>query len=217
MRHWTAAETTLLRRLGPTEVAQRTGRTVMAATGMKNALKAEGVEFSDLRYTSQRLKLGRSVWTPKADALLGTMPDAEVARQLGVSQQTARRRRIRLGLPIFVRPKLPQRPKRPPRHRWTKRLETLVMTMPIAEATGRTRAAVIYRRWQLRANGVKVPRQYVRRIRPHRRRTNAETSPHYRRSPDDSPCRKGTSSCGRPVPQKLQRNILVGSNGLRAR
>jgi len=38
-------------------------------------------------------------WTPAGLALLGTAPDAEVARIAGVSQQTARRKRVQLGLP----------------------------------------------------------------------------------------------------------------------
>src|SRR4051794_3306757 len=40
-------------------------------------------------------------WTPEMDALLGTMPDAAVARMMDEDEERARYRRRRLGIPPF--------------------------------------------------------------------------------------------------------------------
>lgn len=44
------------------------------------------------------------VWTPEEQALLGTRPDAELARQLGVGESAISNQRRRLGIPAFVPP-----------------------------------------------------------------------------------------------------------------
>jgi hypothetical protein len=37
-------------------------------------------------------------WTPAAIALLGTMPDTQIAKRLGCNQTTVRAKRVRLGI-----------------------------------------------------------------------------------------------------------------------
>ena len=37
-------------------------------------------------------------WTPEQDKLLGTVPDADIARRLGCNEVTVRSRRVRLGI-----------------------------------------------------------------------------------------------------------------------
>jgi len=44
-------------------------------------------------------------WTPERDALLGTAPDRVVADRLGQTRGAVRRRRWKLGIPVFVGPK----------------------------------------------------------------------------------------------------------------
>src|SRR3989442_670261 len=41
----------------------------------------------------------RSKWKPEEDKLLGTAPDAQIARRLGRREVTVRARRVRLGIP----------------------------------------------------------------------------------------------------------------------
>jgi hypothetical protein len=44
---------------------------------------------------------GEQAWTAEAVALLGTMPDAELAAQLGRTPEAVRRKRARRGIPKF--------------------------------------------------------------------------------------------------------------------
>jgi hypothetical protein len=44
---------------------------------------------------------GEQAWTAEAVALLGTMPDAELAEQLGRTSEAVRRKRARRGIPRF--------------------------------------------------------------------------------------------------------------------
>jgi hypothetical protein len=44
---------------------------------------------------------GAQAWTTEAVALLGTMPDGELAAQLGTTSETVRRKRGRRGIPKF--------------------------------------------------------------------------------------------------------------------
>lgn len=43
-------------------------------------------------------------WSPEEDALLGVMPDREVARRIGVSAEITRNRRLKLGIPAYRPP-----------------------------------------------------------------------------------------------------------------
>jgi hypothetical protein len=67
------------------------------------------------------------------------MPDAEVARRTGRTIQSARRRRLHLGIPYLV----------PERQRWTEEQDKLLGKLPDAEVarhTGHSVAAVAIRR-----------------------------------------------------------------------
>ena len=58
-------------------------------------------------------------WLPEEDALLGTMPDAEVAKVIGRNQLAVLKRRRRLGIPNRV----------PARFVWTQEQIALIGTM----------------------------------------------------------------------------------------
>lgn len=51
---------------------------------------------------SQLAALEGRHWTPKEDALLGTMSDREVGREIRVSKASVERRRVALGIDAFV-------------------------------------------------------------------------------------------------------------------
>lgn len=60
-------------------------------------------------------------WTPETDALLGTMMDKDVARELGVVSSTVGLRRAEMGIPVFGRVK------------WTPELDALLGKVPSTE------------------------------------------------------------------------------------
>jgi hypothetical protein len=79
-------------------------------------------------------------WTPAEDALLGTMPDPEVAQALQRTALGVRKRRRLLGVPPFADPAM-----RP----WPAEEEKLLGTMPdaqLAHRLGRSTTAVKQRR-----------------------------------------------------------------------
>jgi hypothetical protein len=75
--------------------------------------KLSRAEVARLRGTAKRLDLGRHLekarvrrwagmfWTAEQDALLGTVPDADLAEQFGRTENAVRVRRIRLGVATF--------------------------------------------------------------------------------------------------------------------
>jgi hypothetical protein len=71
-------------------------------------------------------------WKPEDDALLGTMPDVELAERLGRARSTVERRRYRLGVPCFRRhgPITPSRT-------WTRREDRLLGTLSDVELAAR--------------------------------------------------------------------------------
>ena len=78
---------------------------------------------------------GRIIWTKKAEALLGTAPDPEIARALGLAVDSVRVARTRRGIPAYRRPARSKRKasgrstrrKRP--RRWTKKEIALLGTL----------------------------------------------------------------------------------------
>jgi hypothetical protein len=80
-------------------------------------------------------------WKPEEVALLGTLPDDEVARRLGCSISAVSQKRRREGIPNHPRP-----------GSWTAAEDEAVRTLTPAEAaaaTGRTLPAVYARRFVL--------------------------------------------------------------------
>ena len=99
LRRWTPAEDALLATLTPAEMSRRTGRSLNSIQKRRWKLKHRGEEFPDYRYTPQRRKAGRSVWTPKADELVRQHRPYIVAKLTGIPMPTVLRRRKSLGLP----------------------------------------------------------------------------------------------------------------------
>src|SRR2546430_13987534 len=88
--------------------------------------------------------IGSPDWTVQEQALLGTMPDGELAKKLGRTFMAVRVRRNRLRRPNF---------EAHPFKRWTPEEEALLGTMrdsELAKKLGRTFVAVIVRRDRLR-------------------------------------------------------------------
>jgi hypothetical protein len=93
----------------------------------------------------RRCKLGiqchRHKWTPKADGLLGQMPDQAAAKRIGCSVYAVKGRRFQLGIPMFE----------PQWKYWTTKEDELLGTMPdaaVARNLGRGVSGVRSRRLQ---------------------------------------------------------------------
>ena len=65
-------------------------------------------------------------WTATLDAMLGTVPDHVAAAAANCSNESARRRRARLGVPAH-RPEIA----------WTAKADAVVGSMPVAKAAAR--------------------------------------------------------------------------------
>ncbi len=81
-------------------------------------------------------------WTPREDAMLGTMPDRIVAAEIGRTESAVSARRHHLGLAAHKQHA----------HRWTKRHLALLGTMSdaaVAAKIGLRRNAVIKKRLSL--------------------------------------------------------------------
>ena len=100
---WTPAEDALVLSLPPRECERRTLRTNSAVRARRVKLKRLGKPVTDLRFLEERVKAGRSIWTPKADAVVRRTRPAEAAMNLGVTPRSVYRRRKALGLPKFWR------------------------------------------------------------------------------------------------------------------
>jgi len=88
----------------------------------------------------------KSTWTPERDALLGTMPDARLARRLGLTPNAVFERRRARGIAPFA-PSAAER-----RKKWTKRrLARLgqVTDRELAEELGMTASSVVEKRMSL--------------------------------------------------------------------
>jgi hypothetical protein len=87
------------------------------------------------------------VWSPEEIALVGTLPDAEVARRIGRSRAAVSKKREALGRPALTKTPAGARPLL-----WTATEDEAVRTLPPREAarrTGRTVHAVHSRRRKL--------------------------------------------------------------------
>ena len=98
---------------------------------------AQRKRYEDLRAAGEG-------WQPEHEAMLGTMPDKQLARKLGLNPETVYRRRKTLGIPSH-------RPHRSvtPRRVWTPAEDRLLGTMPdnaLAVRLGCTSAMVYHRR-----------------------------------------------------------------------
>jgi hypothetical protein len=86
------------------------------------------------------------LWTAEETALLGTLPDAQVAEKTGRTLTAVRKMRLHLGRPSPTRPDF-----RPVR--WSAEDDALALSLPVAEAaarTGHTPTAVRMRKKRLR-------------------------------------------------------------------
>ena len=161
LRRWTAADDALLATVTPTEVSRRTGRSLNSIQKRRWKLKHRGASFPDYRHTAERLKAGRSVWTPEADDLVHRFRPIVVARLVGVTSASVQRRRAFLGLPPVGRKLLP--PKPPPKYRlrkWSARELRIALSLPPRESVkrlpGRTISAIEAVRHQRKKAGLKV-------------------------------------------------------------
>lgn len=157
---WTPAEDAMLATMTPGEIHKATGRSLKAIGKRRVKLKRKGAKLPDLRRSEQRTNIGRSIWTPEADELVHRLRPFEVARLLGVSKATARRRRASLGLPPVGRHRKPPRAKRP-KARWTEAEVLIVLTLPPDEAEAklprRSASAIHTLRCRLRRQDVRLP------------------------------------------------------------
>jgi hypothetical protein len=146
---WSAEEDELVRTLAPQEAACRTGRPVRAVYGRRQQLRqqgkgstAGGQDRLGRHPPPARHRWSEDGWKPEEVALLGTMPDEELARQLGRSVGAVGLKRRREGIPNA---------KDVPRP-WTAAEDEAVRTLAPVEAamrTGRTLTAVYSRRFVL--------------------------------------------------------------------
>lgn len=98
-RRWNTADDALLAKLTPAEMKRQTGRSLTSIQKRRWRLRHKGAEFPDYRYTPQRRKAGRSVWTPNADRLVKLHRPYVVVQMTGIPMPTVLRRRKTLGLP----------------------------------------------------------------------------------------------------------------------
>jgi hypothetical protein len=93
------------------------------------------------------------VWEREENALLGTMPDKEVAKRVGRSATAVHAHRRSLGIRSYYKRKPQSEPVK-----WTPAKDKLLGTMPdskVARRLGCSPMAVFYRRRKLR-----IPRHY---------------------------------------------------------
>src|SRR5438105_15643485 len=90
---WTPAESAKLGKMPDSQFARRTGRTIKAVVGER---EARGIG----------LPTGRRRWTAREIPLLGQFSDMEVARRLRRNRSTVREQRVALGIaPLVARPR----------------------------------------------------------------------------------------------------------------
>jgi len=94
-----------------------------------------GLSPTTIRALRKKLGIERPRrWTPELVARLGREPDLRLARELGISDSSVRKKRERYGIPPFLR-----------KPRWTPEELALVGTAPdaeIAQKLGRSLQAV---------------------------------------------------------------------------
>ena len=91
---WTVEEEALLGTMPDKEVAARIGRSITAVHDHRRKL---GIPS----FYKRKPRREPSVWTPKKDALLGTMPDSDLARKVRCSPLSVFYRRRKLGIAPF--------------------------------------------------------------------------------------------------------------------
>jgi hypothetical protein len=94
---WTPEEAALLGTRPDKEVAARIGRSVGAVHDHRRKL---GIRS----FYKRKARSKPAVWTPAQDALLGTMPDPDLARKLGCPAMAVFYRRRKLKIPPFRSP-----------------------------------------------------------------------------------------------------------------
>ena len=135
-RPWTPREDALLGKLTDREVSRRLGR---GMGGVRRRRWILGINVQAWHTTGARSGIVRK-WTAAEQQLAGTMPDAELARQLGRRYQSVARMRKSLGRPN-VRPPHPLGWKA-----WEEQLVGVLPDREVARRTGRSRDAVRARR-----------------------------------------------------------------------
>lgn len=98
-RRWTPAEIALLGTRPDPELATRLGRTEGSVRVQRRKLGIRA--FDQRRSANARKSYPLKPWTPREQALLGTMWDRKVAARIGRSEISARMQRRKLGIPAF--------------------------------------------------------------------------------------------------------------------
>jgi hypothetical protein len=157
IRHWWQVGVTLVWRwrkaLGVGRMDSEGSRRLIQAAAEAGADVTRGVQLSEQECerrsrTNREKGLKRHLhpgyhgprWTPQELALLGTLPDEEVAAQIGKTPGAVRVMRTRLGI------------SNPAANSWTAEGIALLGTLPdgeVARLLGRSRAAVTQKRCQL--------------------------------------------------------------------
>jgi hypothetical protein len=171
IKHWWLVSTTTVwwwrKSLGVARAGSEGSQRLIQAAAEKGADAMKDREFSP-KERKARSRLNRKLnlaqylqtgyhgplWTAEQVALLGTMPDDDLAAQLGKSINAAHLKREKLGIP------------NPSKLHWTAEQIDLLGTLPdweVAEKIGRTTNAVTLKRIALQ-----IPNQHDRR---HRGRT----------------------------------------------
>ena len=70
------------------------------ARGRASQTPKKQIEWAAVRREEGRTR--KRLWTPKEDALLGTMPDPDLARRIGCSDRTVKLRRLEVGIGPFI-------------------------------------------------------------------------------------------------------------------
>jgi hypothetical protein len=155
--HWWKVSVSVVwcwrREFGVTKINNGGSNRLVRAAAEKGAVVAKTREFTEAeRDAKRRIALNNDLqrhlraavheetWTVEEVALLGQLPDAEVARQTGRTTEAVRVKRVRLGLP------------NPTTTHWNAEGITLLGTMPDAEVArrlGRPLHSVVQKRWKL--------------------------------------------------------------------
>lgn len=91
---WTPEEELLLGTMSDRDAAQRLGRTEISVRTRRLALRVPKFGARPRKLAGERRR-----WTPEEDALLGTMPDPDVAARLGRTVDAVGLRRLALEIP----------------------------------------------------------------------------------------------------------------------
>jgi len=134
---WTPASDALLGTMVDQDIAEKLGCTVAAIRNRRHLL-----EIPRCRNTISAAN--KVEWTPALDALLGTIPDSDLAKMMGCSRASVYTRRRQLGIPRSIQSLTPVN-----KFVWTSEIDAQIGTIAdqqLAEKLGVTRNTVGKRR-----------------------------------------------------------------------